>query len=203
MKKVLTFLIVVALVAPIFTSCYFKKGENDPSISLKSRKARLVGEWTLVEWTRTTTSTSSGSSSTTTYTYSGSTLLVSSGGTSYNYVYSESLEVVKDGTYSHTTNESGDGWSYIENSEGTWSFVAGDKENGIASQERVILTNSTSTTTYGGSTGVYTSDGDPGSVAVMRINKLSGKEMIITREFTENDGGDLYTISEEQIWEKD
>ena len=35
-------LLILALVAA-FTSC--KKGENDPFLSLKSRKGRLAGDW--------------------------------------------------------------------------------------------------------------------------------------------------------------
>ncbi len=71
MKKLLTIIIVIALAAPFFTAC--KKGENDP-MSLKSRKARLVGEWELVELERTTTSSSSGGSSTSTDNFNGSNM---------------------------------------------------------------------------------------------------------------------------------
>jgi hypothetical protein len=50
MKTKITFkLIALALlVMPFFNSC--KKGEGDPSISLRSRKARLTGEWTIEKY---------------------------------------------------------------------------------------------------------------------------------------------------------
>ncbi|MFH2142767.1 MAG: hypothetical protein ABIJ97_10110 [Bacteroidota bacterium] len=63
MKRTLKFVILVVLAIPfIVTSC--KKGENDPFISLKSRNARLVGEWKISESTVSNTSN---------YTYDGST----------------------------------------------------------------------------------------------------------------------------------
>lgn len=42
-NRILIALAVAAIVAPSFQSC--KKGENDPFLSLRSRKARVAGEW--------------------------------------------------------------------------------------------------------------------------------------------------------------
>jgi hypothetical protein len=44
-KKLIIAFSVAAIVAPTLESC--KKGENDPAISLRSRKARVAGEWTV------------------------------------------------------------------------------------------------------------------------------------------------------------
>lgn len=52
--KVILVLLAIAVTVPFFNGC--KKGENDPFISLRSRDARLMGEWTVskIEGTRTT-----------------------------------------------------------------------------------------------------------------------------------------------------
>jgi len=47
MKKILAFTLLSALSISLFDSC--KKGEDDPLISLRSRKARMAGEWTVSE----------------------------------------------------------------------------------------------------------------------------------------------------------
>ena len=47
--------------APTFQSC--KKGEEDPGLSLRSRTARLAGEWTVTEMNQTATSENTNSSS--------------------------------------------------------------------------------------------------------------------------------------------
>lgn len=58
MKKTISIIILSVLVIPfIITSC--KKGENDPFLSLKSRNARLVGDWKVAESTITSNSTDS------------------------------------------------------------------------------------------------------------------------------------------------
>jgi hypothetical protein len=207
MKKVFTVFIVAALIAPMFTGCYFKKGEEDPTMSLKSRKARACGKWTLIEWTQTSTSTSTGGSSTSSLSFSGSSLVETYASGSYTAIYSESMEILKDGTYEYSSNMSSEGYSVIESGSGTWSFVTADKDNGIANKERIILTNTqyTETETYSGSsdTEVYTASGDPSSVAIQRIDKLSSKELIISRDYTKNSDGDLYTITETKVYEKE
>ncbi|PLX03121.1 MAG: hypothetical protein C0594_10950 [Marinilabiliales bacterium] len=56
MKKLLSIALCVALAIPFFNSC--KKGEEDPFLSLKSRKGRLAGEWTVTTYDETSKSTS-------------------------------------------------------------------------------------------------------------------------------------------------
>jgi hypothetical protein len=50
MKKVLGIALIAAFAVPSFQAC--KKGEDDPGLSLRSRKARLAGEWTLASMER-------------------------------------------------------------------------------------------------------------------------------------------------------
>lgn len=41
--------ILIALYGFTFSGC-FKKGDEDPFFSLRTRKARLIGEWDITEW---------------------------------------------------------------------------------------------------------------------------------------------------------
>jgi hypothetical protein len=205
MKKLLGIIIIVALASTTFHSC--KKGENDPGLSLKSRTARLVGEWELTEMTSTSTNTySTGGSSTSTTNFSGSskTTIYSSG--SVTTVYSESMEVMKDGTYKGNTSETGDGWSSISASEGTWAWIAGNKDDEYKNKERVGITetSSTNTDTYSGNsdTNIYTSDGDAGDLYIMKIDQLGSKTLVVKRDYNSNSDGDTYIISEESTYEK-
>src|SRR5688500_16152298 len=59
-KRTLTALAMVALLAPAIESC--KKGEEDPSISMRSRKARVAGEWNVSSYDASSTSTQTQSS---------------------------------------------------------------------------------------------------------------------------------------------
>jgi hypothetical protein len=43
---------IIILATLTFSGCYFKKGEDDPLMSLRSRKARVVGEWNIDLWKR-------------------------------------------------------------------------------------------------------------------------------------------------------
>lgn len=52
-RKILVGALILALAAPMFQSC--KKGDEDPGLSLKSRKGRLAGEWTVNTFEETTT----------------------------------------------------------------------------------------------------------------------------------------------------
>ncbi len=72
MKNIIKSLALAAVVlvsGASFTAC--KKGENDPGLSLSSRKSRLVGEWTLSKGEDK--STSGSSTTTTTFTETSAT----------------------------------------------------------------------------------------------------------------------------------
>lgn len=68
MKNLFKTLIAVAVVSTVVTSC--KKGDDDPALSLRSRKARFAGEWKvatdITESTSINTSYPSGTTVTTT-----------------------------------------------------------------------------------------------------------------------------------------
>lgn len=52
MKKFLSVVLLISVVIGSLTFESCKKGPNDPFISLRSRKARMVGEWTVAKYTK-------------------------------------------------------------------------------------------------------------------------------------------------------
>jgi hypothetical protein len=125
MKNLFKTLIAVAIVSVTVQSC--KKGEDDPALSLRSRDARLIGEWKLTKYdskrdvrdasTNTTvngisrtqtlsiTEAFDGSVQTTTVSYQD---VSSPGGTdsentTYRENYTMEMEILKDGTCKITT----------------------------------------------------------------------------------------------------
>ncbi|MFH2142768.1 MAG: hypothetical protein ABIJ97_10115 [Bacteroidota bacterium] len=211
MKKVLIFLLAVILIAPMFTGCHFKKGENDPTISIKSRKARLCGEWKLTEWEMNETATySSGGSSSTMYNFNGSSLTIidtdAGGSNTYTLMYSESCEILKDGTFTSKTSMSGDGYTSTKDAEGTWTWISGNKEDDLKNKERVCFAETRSTEVESGSgysdTDIFSADGDK-DVSVQRIDQLSNKILVFSIDVTENNNGSIYTTLGTWTYEKE
>lgn len=139
-----------------------KKGENDPFLSLSSRKARISNEWVVTNISSTYTDLDSdGDSWSQTATFDGTTRTVvssnTSGGTTvsntYTYTFSDySITIEKDGTWSMSqayTYSEDDDWSWpgytttdahsvTITSSGSWSFV-GKEKDAYKGKERVLL----------------------------------------------------------------
>lgn len=167
MKKMKTnFLkVVMILFIGVLTLEGCRKGENDPLLSLRSRDARVTGEWKLVEFESTSTSVANSGSmsftSTTTNTYNGTTWTVTNpGGTSSNS-YTRNMIIEKDGGY--TYKETYDGNSEEEN--GKWSWLSDAKK-----KTRILLDNH----------------------GIFYIDQLKNSEMIIVEDteysYVDNDG---------------
>ncbi|MCH2234854.1 MAG: hypothetical protein MK078_11445 [Crocinitomicaceae bacterium] len=137
-----------------------KKGENDPGLSLSSRKARISNNWTVSAISSTYTETDGdGDSWSNTRTFDGTTnTLVSSntsGGTTVSNTSTStftdySVVINKDGTYTMTQaytysdDDSFGGFTTTTahtvtiTSSGSWSFVGKEKDS-YKNKERVIL----------------------------------------------------------------
>jgi len=176
MKKVNKFLIV-ALIAfmamPVLNSC--KKGADDPGISLKSRKSRLVGEWTLQSGTKTYVF----SGQTATMTFTNTMVTISYGGSTFTYQYTEKAEFMKNNTFKTTVMYDGE----IEVTEGYWAFMEGYDD--LKNKECIVIRVKSYLDPNGAT--LYTGDEMPASV--WRFRKLSSKETIIDAEGTETSGG--------------
>jgi hypothetical protein len=206
MKKVLFGALALALVAGSFTSC--KKGENDPFMSLKSRKGRMAGEYTISNMTMTSTTTSGGTTSTETTTIDGNTITItqSQGGSSTSTTGTvNKAEAVfnKDGSYTMdmdvTFTQEIFGTTTTSNSvtmtEGNWSFLTGDED--FKKKERIVMNTTketqTETTTSGGSSSSSTDTNTYGNgevSEVMAIDQLKNKEIIMKTDYasTYSDG---------------
>jgi hypothetical protein len=141
MKKLLLVLLVAIMAIPTFQSC--KKGENDPTISLRSRKARLIGEWKLSAGTVT----ENYGSDIYNYTYNGSTLVVS-GAANGSWTHTDAISIKKDGTFQVTIIDDND--QYVM--EGNWYFLGANKDEDIKNKEVVNFNYTKITSTPSGGT---------------------------------------------------
>ena len=185
MKKIKIVLLMIVAVIFILPSC--KKGENDPFLSLKTRKARITGEWTLKEGTSTGTSVNGSTTSTHTSTYTSSTCTSSSSGTSTTTPYTEKLTIDKDGTFKWEINDNGDMDTY----EGAWYFGRKNKELDIKTKETVCLAITKDTYLSGGTTTIdtYTGTNAIAYPVVLQIDMLKNKEMTVKMDGTYNSTG--------------
>jgi hypothetical protein len=161
----------------ILTSC--KKGEEDPFFSLKSRKARLKGEWKLTD--------------------------IEGAHTNDNYSYTSSYsdgvrtDIRSDGdinSYRFNLDFKFDGkknfkqflyFSYLDNSyfesetlEGVYAFEGASKNDNLKSKEAIILYASTDIYESSDSESYETKiEGDPSYPIQFRIIRLTNKEMIL------------------------
>lgn len=188
--KLLNFVFVGIAIAGLTTLSSCKKGENDPFLSLKSRKARVTGEWKLTEGTRSSTNTSFGITNSTTTTYTGSTV-------SYNgnaFSYSETLTIDKEGTYEVVIIE--DGEAYTE--RGNWFFAGKIKDLDLKKKEAIMFV--AQSYSSGGQTETY--DGLYGG-DVMMIDQLKNKEIIFKGSFSfNNNNGSTSSSTYDRTFEK-
>lgn len=201
-KNISVFSILMLTLIFTFEGC--KKGENDPGLSLKSRKGRLAGEWNVTSLKNTSTNSGTSFTSTITtelesgnWTYSsesvisGSTSSISQTGTGDIKITFE-----KDGTFSSIWNQN---WTSYTNSagtssisetmviefSGTWMFLGKNKDQDIKNKEQIALHTLSETYTYtdtsGSSTDSYTyAHGE--SVEIWNLDRLAGKELEVSSE---------------------
>lgn len=188
-KNLIYFVFVAIAIAGMTTVSSCKKGENDPFISLKSRKARITGEWKLSEGTLFSSSTGNGSSYTSTTTYTESTA-TSNGNT---YAYTETLTIDKDGTYEVKIMEDGASSTV----SGNWFFAGKIKEQDLKNKEAIMLvpleySEPGYIETY---TGLYGGD-------ILLIDQLKNKELIFKGEFSHTSTGYSSNSTYDRTFEK-
>ncbi len=135
MKKIsLLLVVIITTISLFFNSC--KKGAEDPLISLRSRKARMAGDWKVVKLISSSTSKNSSTtyitnstlengvnSSTSSNTTNGITTTTQE---SYNETITMSFK--KDGTFTTTDNvvyTDGSGFTQNVVGSGVWDFMNG------------------------------------------------------------------------------
>src|ERR1044072_738297 len=180
-------LILAALaVLVVFSEC--KKGPDDPFISLRSRKARVVGDWKMTKGSDVSTSNSTGGSSSyqssSTTSYDGSTYTSvsdnTSGGvpthTTQSGSYTLKLSFKKDGTFEYEETRDGDASSF----KGTWNFTGNVGDHKKKEQIALHITSST----FSGSTSTTTGNQVD---AIFNLKELRNKKMVITYEQSSTD----------------
>ena len=213
MKKLFKlFTLAIVVFAMTFTTSSCKKGENDPGISLRSRTARLSGEWTLAEFDYTSTSKSSGKdwnddtytrSSTSTSKFDGTTRTYTStsvyNGETSTYsdiiMYSETITIESDGTFKIKTVTTDDGDVSTRTTEGDWIWLKGNDEKELSNKEAVLFTptKESNVSTYNGSTSTSSSTYGGKNLrepVTYIIDRLANDELIILidSENTSNSG---------------
>ena len=174
----------------VFSEC--KKGEDDPKISLRTRKARLAGEWRLV----------SGSASMTTdgyneaYVFDGSNVKYTT--TLYYPVsakYVLNLTILKDGTFTFKEFLFG---STLEAS-GTWNFNAGVGKTKKKEQVNFSIDDVQSGYTYG-----YNLFNRYEVSFVYTIRELRNKRLVINSsgKIYQNSKGKYITLSTDYIFQQ-
>lgn len=175
MKKVLFLSTAVLLLTTVFTAC--KKGENDPFLSLRSRKARIAGEWNLdyAEYVHSNTLANTTTTESISF-YDQTEVTVNStqvSGSTINYEVLSSpctvkLTIEKDGTYTQVKTKNNE----VTTTTGTWIFLKKNDENDLKNKEAILLTE-TSITDPSGTT---TTTGIAGKVYT--IDQLRNKKMV-------------------------
>lgn len=168
-----TTLLLGLILAGTLQSC--KKGENDPFLSLHTRKARICGDWTMTSSAATTVYVQDSSKLTNAGTNDGTaTTMVSTmetGGTSTSTTtvtpYTLTMSMKKDGTYTQVHTVDG----AVTTIDGTWTFLAKNKDNDLKGKEAIILTQHSVTT----SSGTSTTDNVSGQTYI--LGQLKNKEM--------------------------
>ena len=176
MKKIINLLLFVIIVGA-FSEC--KKGENDPLLSTRTRKARVVGRWDVSEGKENSTYNYPGYSSSTNIVYTKNSFAAN-----YSYTFNNmttagsdvgafacSLELEKDGSYLYT--QSMDGVFLI--SKGTWNFTG--KVGDLKNKEQIVLFQTSST--QGSATISYTGNE---VFKTFNILELRNKLMVLTSE---------------------
>ena len=205
MKKLLSIIIVIALAAPFFTAC--KKGENDPGISLKSRTARLVGEWEVLTYDQKDTDNDG---DTETISVDGSSFMMTSvwSGTTYTSTgtASISMTIEKDGTFESVENYTitGDGYTITDNTtlKGVWYWADGNKELETKGKEMFIMQTTDRTYFNGNDTYVYSYEGVQCPVSYVQIDMLKSKELGIKMEGQYTSSNGVSTTTVEGTYEK-
>lgn len=200
MKRIIVMAIGISLLGAGVQSC--KKGENDPALSLKSRKSRVAGEWTVSSSEQTKTDNSKQTianpntgqpevvdkkvvstyiyngaiqTNTTTTTYASYTPNVTTSTEAYTATY----VFEKDGTFTYTTTGTGKEKDVVT---GTWNFLGKNKSAELKNKEAIMLTilNTTSTDEDGEST-TYAKTGLETSM-IFVLDQLKSKEIVIKNE---------------------
>ncbi|MDO9000443.1 MAG: hypothetical protein Q7W45_11805 [Bacteroidota bacterium] len=192
-------LILLVAILTNFSSC-LKKGEDDPLISFRTRKARVVGDWAVKSGLLVFSNISGNSSDIenvtitgNSYSYVGtSTYNNTSNINSFSGSFSYKFKFDKDGSFKLTQSIDGD----LSTTTGQWNFTSGIGK--LKNKEQLILNFSTVVnssifkTSYTGNKIFMT----------FNVRELRNKKMVIYSEDTSVGSGTTNTTKEEYTLEQ-
>lgn len=197
-RPVIRLLALAALISIIIGIPACKKGENDPGFSLKSRKSRMAGNWTLQ-----TATTAHGD---TTTVFEGDSLAITLDSTTNTLSMTNSFQFNKDGTFGEiTVTEFPTNWQsngqpafiQTENIAGIWNFTGGG--GGVKSKSQLLLqiTERSTSASNSGSNIITTAYSGPTAGFVYDIDRLAAKELVLKYDLTvTSTNGTLIKIGE-------
>lgn len=190
MKKTFKYLLLSLMIAPVaMTGC--KKGDGDPFLSLKSRKARFTGEWTVTAGK----GSDSGNGSASSWTYDGSqkvTTFTSPTAFSTTNKYTVEYDIEKDGSFTMTNTDNNASTAVVTTIKGTWNFTGRVGE--LKNKQQVLFT----ITSVSSSGGTVTYAGSDCPTQLIELYELKNKEIII--KSTGSDSSNSTTTEEEWTW---
>jgi hypothetical protein len=200
MKKIFSICLILAVTAGTMPSC--KKGENDPFLSLHSRRARIAGEWKVTGFVsddsyktgtndQTIHETLSDGMLTSTFTITQSGTVTAS--QTWSQAFTQSLNLRRDGTYTETKTVDGQQTTY----KGTWIFLKKNKPNKLRNKEAILLTRQEMTTPDNPSYNTNTIDG-----IVYRIDLLKNKKMVWKTEDISSNSANTFSDTSEITFEQ-
>ena len=144
MKNTVVLLLSALVIAGSFSGC--KKGENDPFLSLRSRKSRLEGNWVIVKEEVSETNINGSTTEIMQSVYDGEmkvpTTTTTVGTISTTVIdtvkYTFNFDIKKDGNYKITA--ANENKIDIVTTEGTWLFLGKSKLNDLKNKEAILLT---------------------------------------------------------------
>ncbi len=175
---------VLIIAAPVLLPAC-KKGENDPGFTLRSRKGRLAGTWTL-----NTATTAHGD---TTTVYDGDSLAITLDSITDKLKVTNTMQFDKNGTYGeitvtdYPTNWQSNGqpaFAQTVTISGIWNFTGGGGTVKSKSQLLLQVTERSVTASNSGSNVVTTAYSGQTQGFLYDIDRLATKELTLQYQFT-------------------
>lgn len=155
-----------------------KKGENDPFLSCRSRKTRVVGEWLLSSGTITTHSGTQIDSTL----YNGSTYIEYLNGNIIQGVYTHRILFERKGSFTEEILSD----NVLEKIDGYWMFGARNKDAGMKSKETIIVFIQSDALIANGITTITTYSGTNYRSYAMKLDELKNEEMTLIYDGSTN-----------------
>lgn len=180
---------VILLGGILLSGC--KKGENDPFLSLRSRKARICGEFNVTSYESVYKDPSTNQSRTEILNNGVMTITETDQNGTYteSFPYSAEYAFYKDGTF--MTSVKSDAYSMLI--KGAWFFVGKNKDADLKNKEAIGMVDKEAQYDNPGNSFVYNSKFDDfGSLYI--LNQLKEKEIILQKKGEYDDGANYNLI---------